>query len=107
MSKIYLAIPYSGYEEESFKLANEVAAELIKQGHIVYSPISMSHPIAKAGGLQGNWEMWIKTCLEFVEWCEEIVIVNFNNYAVENSVGCQAELEHGRKYDKIIRNYYT
>ena len=30
--KIYLAIPYTGYEELSFDLANIVAAELIKEG---------------------------------------------------------------------------
>ena len=37
MRKIYLAIPYSRYEEKSFKLANEIAAEFLKEGHIVFS----------------------------------------------------------------------
>ena len=45
--KIYLAIPYSGHIEKSFRLANEIAAELIQKGFIVFSPISMSHPIER------------------------------------------------------------
>ena len=43
--KIYLAIPYTGIEEESFNIANKVAARLIEDGHIVVSPISHSHSI--------------------------------------------------------------
>ena len=38
--KIYLAIPYTGNENESFRVANLVAGMLMNQGHIVLSPIS-------------------------------------------------------------------
>ena len=48
--KIYLAGPYSHKDplirEQRFKMLNKYAAHLMRQGHIVYSPISMSHPIA-------------------------------------------------------------
>ena len=68
MKKIYLAIPYTNMEEKSFILANEVAAELINEGYIVYSPISMSHPISKTSKLSGNWEIWKKLDFEFINW---------------------------------------
>ena len=45
--KIYLATAYTGYEKKSFDIANKVAAQFIKEGHFVFSPISMSHPIAE------------------------------------------------------------
>jgi hypothetical protein len=47
MSKIFLSINYTGMEEKSFRIANKYAAKLISEGHIVFSPISHSHPIAK------------------------------------------------------------
>ena len=53
--KIYLAIPYSGIEEESFAVANKITAHLMYQGHIVFSPISMNHMIAKEYGLPTSW----------------------------------------------------
>ena len=106
MNKIYLAIPYSGYKYKSFALANEIAAKLIEKGHIVFSPISMSHPIAELGTLDGNWEVWKKIDLEFIDWCDEVVVVNFDLKAVENSVGVQEELEYARGKGKIITTYY-
>lgn len=106
MRKIYLAIPYSRYEEKSFMLANEIAAELLKEGHIVFSPISMSHPIAIHGNLKGDWNTWKRVDFEFIKWCEEVVVVNFDNDAVTNSVGVQAELEYAKELDKKISYYY-
>lgn len=72
--KIYIAIPYSGYEEMSFELANKVSADLIKKGNIIFSPISMSHPISILGNLKGDWETWRKIDFEFIKWCDEVVI---------------------------------
>ncbi len=106
MRKIYLAIPYSRHEELSFKLANEIAAELLKQGHIVFSPISMSHPIAVHGNLKGDWETWKKVDFEFIKWCEEVVVVNFDKEAVENSIGVQDELKYAIELGKKISYYY-
>ena len=46
---IYLAAPYShpdpGVRERRFRAINRAAAALIAEGRIVFSPISMSHPI--------------------------------------------------------------
>lgn len=104
--KIYLAIPYSRYEEKSFKLANEIAADLIRKGYIVFSPISMSHPIATIGGLQGDWETWKKIDLEFIRWCDEVIVIDFDDNAVNESVGVQDELKFAQSIEKTIRYYY-
>lgn len=106
MKKIYLAIPYSKYEELSFKLANEIAAELIKEGHIVFSPISMSHPITTIGGLKGDWETWSRIDMEFIRWCEEVIVINFDNKAVLESIGVQDEIKYAKEIGKKVTYYY-
>ena len=106
MTKVYLAIPYSRYEERSFMLANEISAEFLKQGHIVFSPISMSHPISVHGNLKGDWDTWKRVDFEFIKWCDEVVVINFDEEAVANSTGVQGELEFATELGKKIRYYY-
>jgi hypothetical protein len=48
---IYLACPYTHNApeimEERYKSATSAAARLIEKGHVVFSPITMTHPIDK------------------------------------------------------------
>ena len=104
--KIYLAIAYTGYEELSFDLANKVAAELIREGNFVFSPISMSHPIAIYGKMKGSWDVWKRIDMEFIKWCDEVIVINFDNNAVEKSVGVQAEIDFARELGKPVKYYY-
>jgi len=109
--KIYLATAYTGYETKSFNIANKVAAELIGEGHYVFSPISMSHPIAQLGTLDGSWNTWKELDMEFIRWCDEIVVINFGNeiidenHEISKSVGVQDELKYGKEIGKTICYY--
>ena len=108
MKKIYLAIPYSGLEEKSFAVANEVAGELLKEGHVVYSPISHSHPIAKVSDLPKTWEFWSRIDREFISWCDTVVVVEIGSYGkklIMTSMGCQAEIEMANELNKNIKYY--
>lgn len=103
--KIYLAIPYSGIEQRSFAVANAVAARLMQEGHVVYSPISHNHPIAIAHGLPTTWEYWKVFDTEFLKWCDAVFLVVMNEDGFElikNSKGVQAELEIARTLGKEI-----
>ena len=100
--KIYLAIPYTGVEEESFKLANKIAVEAMKDGHIVYSPVSHNHTIAKEYSLPTDWEYWKETCASFLEWCDELWVVNENMELVSKSIGVQAEIKIATELGKPI-----
>lgn len=109
--KIYLATAYTGHEAKSFDIANKVAAQFIREGHFVFSPISMSHPIAELGSLDGSWDTWKELDMEFIRWCDEIVVINFGNetidenHEISKSVGVQDELKYGEEIGKSISYY--
>jgi len=59
---IYLATPYSDPDpkvmERRFSRACELSAVLMRAGHLVFSPIAHTHPIAVSGELPRGWEFW-------------------------------------------------
>lgn len=74
--KIYLCHPYSHPDSEvmhqRFLSANDLAARLIRAGHVVFSPISHSVPIADEMGNHKDHDYWLIQDLVFVEWANEI-----------------------------------
>ena len=103
--KIYLAIPYSKYENESFNVANKVAAYLMSKGYIVFSPISHSHCIAIENDLPGDFEFWKALDESFIEWCDCLIIIIMENDGInriKQSTGVQAEIKMATKEGKEI-----
>ena len=102
---IYLAIPYTFNPELSFKIANRAAADLMTEGEVVYSPISMGHVVADYldDDLRLDHEFWMKQCLPMLEKCDELRIVKIDatdRYwmaLVEESKGCVAEIEKAKE----------
>jgi hypothetical protein len=99
--KIYLAIPYTGSENESFRVINLVAGMLINQGHIVLSPVSHTHPIAVECDLPKDWKFWKRQDESFIGWCDELHIVKLNGY--EKSKGVNAEIKIAKRIGKPIK----
>lgn len=95
MIDIYLASPYSHKSEEvkhkRFLIINKYAAKLMREGNIVFSPISHSHPIAIDHKLPGDWEYWQKSCEAFVSVCKSMVVLKLDGWEV--STGVQAEIK--------------
>jgi nucleoside 2-deoxyribosyltransferase len=103
--KIYLGLPYSGFELESFKLANKISAYLMNQGHVVFSPISMSHPIAVENDLPKDWKFWKQFDECFIDWCDMLIIVIMEHNGVDRikkSTGVQAEIKIAMNEGKEI-----
>lgn len=98
--KIYLCVPYTGMEELSFKMANEVAGKLMNDGHIVFSPISMSHPIAKQCGLPADWDYWKENDECFITWCDELHVACIPGW--KESKGVQAEIQMAIEQGKRV-----
>ena len=99
--KIYLAVPYAGMENISFIKVNQKAADLISDGHIVFSPISHSHHIALQCDIPSNWEVWINIDRSFIEWCDEVWVYTLNGW--KKSKGVKAEIAIAKELGKTIR----
>ena len=93
MSRIYLALPYSGQEEKSFQQANRVAGLLMEAGHIVFSPISHSHSI---GVRTGDFNFWMGQDLPWLDLCDRLVVLRAEGW--EESKGVQAEIAYAQEH---------
>jgi hypothetical protein len=109
--KIYLAIPFTGLEDLSFKCASEVAALLIKQEHYVFSPISHFYPIQKTELVEDNYGVWLRQDKIFVDWADEIYLVSImgegfpmdGEELIKNSNGCKVEINWAKEQNKPIK----
>ncbi len=96
----YLAIPYSDNSESVMdfraEISDAICADLMKQGRIVFAPISSCHHIAKKYGLPRDWKFWQRLDEEFVRICKKIIVVTLDGW--ETSTGVQAEIKLAKKY---------
>lgn len=103
-TKIYLATPYSHQDtavmEQRFDAVNKIAAQLLNDGHHVYSPISHTHPIALAGELPKTWDFWEAYDRVFLEWADELYVYMQDGW--EKSVGVKAEIEIAHSMSKPV-----
>lgn len=101
---IYLAAPYSdpdpAVREQRFVAVSRVAAELVRAGQHVFSPISHSHPIA-VHGIRGDWSFWAPFDRRLLAICDEVVVLMLDGW--RESVGVQAEIELAIEMDLPIR----
>lgn len=102
--KVYLACAYShpdkNVQQQRFWLANEHAAEIIKQGHFCFSPISHSHPIHLASDLPGDATFWGPLNKSWLEWCDEVWVMRIDGW--KQSKGVKAEIEIANKLGKKV-----
>jgi len=100
---IYLASPYTDPDPvvitRRYEAACRAAAELIRQGKTVFSPICHSHGIARYG-VPIEWGFWQRHGRRFLEVCDEVVVLMLNGW--QESVGVQAEIAIARELGKPV-----
>jgi len=105
--KIYLAAPYTHKNqkviEARVKEINHIASTLLLMDHIVYSPISMFHSIAKENFLPITEDFYREQNEEFIKWCEAIILLQLPGW--EKSIGFKKEIALAKKYKKLIIYY--
>ena len=93
--KAYLAVPYSdpcpNLRHRRWQEANRMAAILTREGWLVYSPISMGHPIARIGDLPTEFEFWRQHCEWMLSVCDTLVVLTIDGW--RESIGVTAEIE--------------
>lgn len=102
---IYLASPYShpdaAVREIRFLKACRAAAQLMNKGHLIFSPIAHSHPIALCG-LPLDFAYWERFNREMLTFCESMMVLMLDGWQL--STGVQAEIRIMRGLDRPI-NY--
>jgi hypothetical protein len=98
MGYTYLASPYSHPDPEirhaRFEAVNHAAADLMKQGEIIFSPISHSHIIARDHDLPADWDFWERIDIEFIKKCDALLVLMLPGW--KQSKGVQAEIRLAR-----------
>ena len=103
--KIYLACPYSdpdqSVREARFREANRAAAIFMNDGHIIFSPISHSHPIASQNELPKGYDFWKTMDESFIEWCDEVWVLKMPGW--DKSEGVARECIFADMLGKKVR----
>lgn len=92
---IYLAGPYSHelatVRHDRYVALSKKAAELMRDGHVVYSPITHGHVIARSNELPTEFnEFWRKQCFEMLRHSSQVMVLRLDGY--HDSVGVNAEI---------------
>jgi len=92
---IYLAGPYSHDDsrvrEERFEALTKKAAELMRAGYVVYSPITHGHAIAERHDLPLEFDWWRDQCFGLMRHARKVVVLTSFGWNV--SVGVAAEIK--------------
>jgi len=101
---IYLASPYShpdaAVRQRRYEAACRAAAELIRRGHVVFSPIAHGHAIAQHG-LPMDWGFGERQDRRLLAACDELWVLKLDGW--EHSRGVQAEIAIARAAGKPVR----
>lgn len=108
----YLCSPYShsdpAVRQARFEAVCRAAAELIRQGLTIYSPImrelhitpiAHSHAICQCD-VPLNWQFWQQHDMAFLSVCGEVMVLQLDGW--ELSVGVQAEIAAAKALGKPV-----
>ena len=101
---IYLASPYSHPDptvrDRRYLAACRAAADLLRTGVTVFSPVVQGHVLSRFG-LPTDWGFWRRHDCEHLRRCDEVVVLTLDGW--RKSVGVLAEIELAREFGKPVR----
>jgi hypothetical protein len=93
---VYLAVPYSdpdpAVREWRFEKVNAAAAVLMRAGLHIFSPISHTHPIAKAGELPLGWDFWEGYDRAILQTCAALLVFMLPGWSNSSGVYGEAKI---------------
>ena len=98
MRLVYLAVPYTHAEmevqEARFHAVNKCAADMMRRGIHVFSPISHTHPIATDSDfpLPADWEYWNEYDFAMLKCCSKIAILQLEGWEISKGVTAEIAL---------------
>lgn len=108
--KIYLASPYSdpdpSVRDSRVLAADMAAASLMEQGHIVFSPLSHSHPISRFCKVDPtDHDFWLRQDLAWLRHCDELWVLTLDGW--KGSKGIKTEIEEAIRMGIPARYFKT
>ncbi len=107
MRKIFLACPYGHADaavvEQRFEVANAVAATIARSGSIVFSQVSMSHPINRhLADLDkaGVGKLWAPIDAAFMADMNELIVIDEPGW--KESAGVAREIAFFKERDRRV-----
>ena len=104
---IYLASLYSldstpEIRQKRYEEVQELAAQMIKDGYITFSPITYNHPMAVKYSFPPGWTFWkpIDTC--YLKKCDYMLIMIDKYNLWYRSEGIMAEIKIAKRLKKKI-----
>ena len=97
---IYLAGPYSGREQTGFNFLTQYAAHLTLEGHFVFSPITMCHPMTDYAELPGDFKYWKEYDEKMIAFCDCLIVLTLDGWNV--SKGVTAEIKIAERFGKRV-----
>lgn len=103
MRKIFLACPYSHADasvtHDRYIQCNKVAAAIIESGHVVFSQVSMSHPINLA--FEGKdsatiGKLWAPVDAVFMDVMQELIILDLPGWDLSSGIKREIEFYKNR-----------
>lgn len=93
---IYLACPYahpdSNVQHRRYTQVTARAAELMRKGHVVYSPITSMHFLSQHHAFPGEGnDFWLRHDLAILARCDKLLVLQLEGW--EQSEGLRREIE--------------
>lgn len=105
-NKIYLACPYSDPDpcvrRRRYISATAAAAQIMKYGSLVFSPVTHSYFLAEQFGCPQEGEFWKDWYLSFLEhWATHLYVLQLEGW--EESKGVSAEIKYAEQHNIPVR----
>lgn len=104
MFDLYLACPYSDPDplirQYRFDMVTVNTGRLMREGLMVFSPISKTHPISEKCGLPTDWAFWEKYDRIAIGCSKALWVLTLDGW--RESVGVRAEIKIAEELGKEI-----
>jgi hypothetical protein len=95
---IYLASPYShpdpAVREARWRVACRAAAQMMRRGELVFSPIAHSHSMCEVG-LPGDWAFWREFDQRMIAVCDELRVLMLDGWRESAGVSAEVDIANG------------
>lgn len=97
---IYLATPYTHRDTLVMLsrriMASQIAAKMIRNGRLVYSPIAATTRLADDGGLNDTWDQWAEYDRDFLRRCDMLAVAKMSGWRESNGVSHEIAIAYER-----------